>query len=613
MGVTAARSFIHRILLSLTVILAANLSADAQEKRVWHHKNWKAEAVLVSQDTENCVLRGANNKELEFPKRFFSKDDQNYLRVQQLIADDREQWALVSEALPNLVSHPDVLANQLIVYHKKYPDSPYAGLIAGIARCVAKNEFKTAGVMFREVQRRIEIQREVRPNVHPLTMASSLNNEAVCRIKELKGGAAAASLLKAAEETRTAIPAVSHNGITLAKVAAGKESMIVLPQLSRTKLFDGLAASQAAYDTTGLPPGYYYSQLMDEPPPLVKPKSAGGASGGTTAARQVAAQVSFNGRSLATMGSGWVVAPQWVVTNRHVAAPDLITSPTIAVLDDPAGSAQKIAADKVLVSTDPALDLALLHVPSLNRQPLPLVTAVPPQATQLMVLGYPQATQFGLSLMTHSGVISKRMPGQPVIVTDAKVSDGNSGGPAVDQSGNVIGVAFARHLGGSSLMSQIVEEKRGLLVDSVAVTKWISSVQPSISLAAPSSQKSDWPKLVKQISPSVLPILIYADPADVAKLNSAKSLQTIGQTGGAIDPEKVGMMRDHWCVACEGSGRVKCRNRGCGNGVVSVPKRVVVGSGIGGPVYGTVREKQRCPVCSGRGAWDCKQCNNGRI
>jgi hypothetical protein len=74
-------------------------------------------------------------------------------------------------------------------------------------------------------------------------------------------------------------------------------------------------------------------------------------------------------------------------------------------------------------------------------------------------------------------------------------------------------------------------------------------------------------------------------------------------------------VRDTWCVACKGLGKLNCRFANCVKGVVSVSKRLQVGMNqvTGEPVYGNKNFKERCPNCSGRGGFDCPHCKDGRL
>ncbi len=139
------------------------------------------------------------------------------------------------------------------------------------------------------------------------------------------------------------------------------------------------------------------------------------------------------------LGSGFVVDPEgYVVTNRHViAGADEIT---VTFHDG-----RSLAAD--LVGQDEKTDLALLKVEA--EEALPSVAFGDSEAVRpgdwVIAVGNP----FGLGGSVTAGIVSARgrdLPGGSIIdflQIDAPINKGNSGGPAFDMDGKVIGVNTA--------------------------------------------------------------------------------------------------------------------------------------------------------------------------
>lgn len=89
-----------------------------------------------------------------------------------------------------------------------------------------------------------------------------------------------------------------------------------------------------------------------------------------------------------------------------------------------------------MVETDPTNDLALLRVPAEVGPPLRQDADVQPQprvGQTLMLVGSP----YGLENTVTTGIVSR------VTYNDAAANPGNSGGPAVDQQGRVVGVLLS--------------------------------------------------------------------------------------------------------------------------------------------------------------------------
>lgn len=142
------------------------------------------------------------------------------------------------------------------------------------------------------------------------------------------------------------------------------------------------------------------------------------------------------------LGSGFVIAPNGLIlTNRHV------TAGGSRRFQISAEGGTKTEGEVVYV--DRKLDFALVRAPGLGRlKPLPLCYASYPKPGQSVVaLGSP----LGLAGTVTQGIVSAvRAPSGDLkdaapnyvtlIQTDASISQGNSGGPLLNSSGEVIGV-----------------------------------------------------------------------------------------------------------------------------------------------------------------------------
>jgi hypothetical protein len=101
-----------------------------------------------------------------------------------------------------------------------------------------------------------------------------------------------------------------------------------------------------------------------------------------------------------------------------------------------------------VLAVDPAWDLALLRLPGLpeGRAPLPLAAQPPALNADVTIAGYPlQEVLSGLNI-TRGNVanLSGFRGDQTRLQITAPVQPGNSGGPAVDRRGQVVGVVVGR-------------------------------------------------------------------------------------------------------------------------------------------------------------------------
>jgi S1-C subfamily serine protease len=139
-------------------------------------------------------------------------------------------------------------------------------------------------------------------------------------------------------------------------------------------------------------------------------------------------------------GTGFVYAPERVITNAHV----------VAGVDDPQVEVGERTLDARVVTFDPGRDLAVLAVPGLGREPLRFLGRAE-AGTDAIVVGYPQGGPFRAGAARIRGVQDARGPDiyqrdtvvREIYALRGLVQPGNSGGPLLDTSGGVLGVVFA--------------------------------------------------------------------------------------------------------------------------------------------------------------------------
>ncbi len=144
-------------------------------------------------------------------------------------------------------------------------------------------------------------------------------------------------------------------------------------------------------------------------------------------------------------GSGWVVAPQRVVTNAHVVAG--VSAEHVRV----GGTGRSY--DARVIVFDPERDLAVLSVPGL---PSPSLTQGPAlkRSDGAVVAGFPLDGPYRVDparvrdLLRATGADIYGNPGvvREIYSLFAKVEPGNSGGPLLSPNGEVVGIVFAKSL-----------------------------------------------------------------------------------------------------------------------------------------------------------------------
>lgn len=143
-----------------------------------------------------------------------------------------------------------------------------------------------------------------------------------------------------------------------------------------------------------------------------------------------------------TVGSGFLAAKHYIVTNAHVVA----GADRISVTDARGG-----VVSAYTVSFDPKVDLAILYTASsLSANPLKRATTIAKSGSVAAILGYPS----GGSLVASDAPILQDMQAsgtdiygkdaftRHIYAVRATSVPGNSGGPLLNANGEVIGVVF---------------------------------------------------------------------------------------------------------------------------------------------------------------------------
>ncbi len=140
-------------------------------------------------------------------------------------------------------------------------------------------------------------------------------------------------------------------------------------------------------------------------------------------------------------GSGFVYAPERVMTNAHV----------LAGVSDPVVHADGEDYDAVPVFIDQEVDIAVLDVPGLPEKPLPFSQKAAESGADAIIMGFPGGGPFyvGPARVRQHGPISgpdfrnTQTVQRDVYALYGIVRAGNSGGPLFATDGSVLGVVFA--------------------------------------------------------------------------------------------------------------------------------------------------------------------------
>jgi S1-C subfamily serine protease len=143
-------------------------------------------------------------------------------------------------------------------------------------------------------------------------------------------------------------------------------------------------------------------------------------------------------------GSGFPIASGYIVTNAHV-----VSGTSSHTIQTPGGAELQAT----VVFFDPERDVAVLYAPAYRGTPLTFGNAN--RGTKSAVIGYPgggpevtvPAVVDGEVSAEGRDIYNANLVTRQILVIQARVRPGNSGGPLVDLNGQVVGLVFATSAG----------------------------------------------------------------------------------------------------------------------------------------------------------------------
>lgn len=190
-------------------------------------------------------------------------------------------------------------------------------------------------------------------------------------------------------------------------------------------------------------------------------------------------QIAGEGCGVIQEGSGFVVAPDYVVTNAHVVA----GIPHPSVLDTHGRH------PVVVTLFDPRLDIAVLYVPGLADPPVHMLDALVGRGVTGAIMGYPEGGPFAYGAAaveavfdaTGLDIYGNSQTVRTVYQLSAAVEPGNSGGPLVEPDGEVVGVVFARSTTSADVGYALAMPKVISDIDAGEATKAPTSTQGCVN------------------------------------------------------------------------------------------------------------------------------------
>ena len=179
-----------------------------------------------------------------------------------------------------------------------------------------------------------------------------------------------------------------------------------------------------------------------------------------------------------SLGSGFLVSPNVIATNYHV------------IENSYSGYVKLVNQDNLyeiegVVGYDVQKDLALIKIANNIGKQVSYKSSSVDIGQKIFAIGNP----LGLEGTISDGIISglRNIDGVPYLQISAPISPGNSGGPVVDENGDVIGVATYTYSEGQNLNFAVpVKYVRELLENKTS----LKSLASLVKVTQPSSKKS---------------------------------------------------------------------------------------------------------------------------
>ena len=590
------------IVLGLLFTLAYPAYGQTNQ-RVWRDVTGKfsIQAKLDRLSPESITLSASDGRSIVISRAKLSEADRAFLVGLDVLAESDQQRELMLPHVDRLYTSPAAVLEIFSLLHKQYRRGSVAGLYLSCAHAAVggKVGLAEAKQIADETISRLRLVQKEFPDSQKQTMMSALNNRAVIAIRERKADEAVRYLIDAAEQFEDVPFVVYHNSTLLLEVSSIPKTILNLDRRSRSELVHLLAKKKPESPGAAIPQRYLYSLAHD---PFSSPTVADKSVVDLPVANKRETELSpiAPGYQLRSFGSGFLIAPGIVLTNAHVVKYGKKGFRYRVVNES--GLKNGVFARVGKVSTIKEVDLAILELEvDVAQPPLTIRSSSAQLGEPFSVLGYPRPDKLERSVTVSRGTVNKLIKDGKNVLHDAVTNPGNSGGPCLDDCGNVLAVHYYSVTVGGSL--------RKYAVSNTAVLEFLEGVNGYIQFTE-LLDKLPPPEIVEKVKESVFLVECWASPDAVRqKTSSAVAINNdISMTLRAFS-----LLPDLTCLQCKGTGFQACGN--CRQGVVQVPKRTQVGFNQVNkqPIYADLFYPENCPLCKGKGGSPCRACVNGQL
>ena len=564
-----------------------------------------AEEKAIARDDYPTIENLAKEKQVRIGNRWLTPAQVTELRA--------KEKAFLQEAEAHYSAKKYELAEKsFIAASNVNPDGIQADYRLGIIYALAVRHAANAGKHFEKCVSRRRLRLDSLNLVERSNLAATLNNLAITAVRQrqfltatkhwataLELGYPSTELLQNVgrflylSKTEVKSSLGSHLTVTLSSIERSNLDALY-EELKRTATFDG-------YDSSI---GWLYIPLLSEdstseeredPAPAKKTSPDSPLfPGDRSKSKQRELRV-------VGYGTGFVVAPGVILTNRHV-----VQDGDEFQLRGGSPELKSLSAKVLRIDKNPQHDLALLRCDECRLPPLALTAQLPPRGSELRLLGYPLPNALGRTLKITRGVVAALPPHEGMVgklqehaddlLYDATINPGNSGGPAIDTRGTVVAVNSA------ILLPQAVGGGYAAGVTSLDALRFVREAVPNYQ---PPEERDAmaWEKATEHGAGSTVQIVVLKAP----EIYEPADQDTAGSNG----TRRTRPLEDPYCLACYGHRVLDCPNNVCANGTVRAYKKVVETFPNGVQVAKDVPIRVNCKTCGGRSKVDCPFCSSG--
>ena len=310
-------------------------------------------------------------------------------------------------------------------------------------------------------------------------------------------------------------------------------------------------------------------------------------------------------------GTGFVVARGYVLTHLGVIRPQGWGDMDKLMIVDPTDPRREKLIPATIVDVSETSNVAVLHCPALNANPVPLTFDLPAADQKLYMISHPQTNQTGREIhtVTSSFTMLSNQQTKRLVLFDATAFPGNRGALLTNVAGQAVGIGhISNHPGTERYMEGVTLQE---------LQSFLQSLIPQIENEQAIPRISEPLQVERNVQNATVMIVSYLKASDLGirdntRRRSYRPSRIMRSSRTADEPEvEFTGYEDKSCPVCHGQTTVDCNVPQCSQGTITqkIAYRELVGIGRATQLVQKYRfVKQPCRKCKGKGKVECANC-----